>query len=149
MLGRAAALADRHLAMPLISPLASVRPAFRALAEVFVPEIVAASPSRWLALERTVGETLLSRPRLLRRQVVVLVRGLDLWCRLVHGRGLAGLDPARRTAFLRRREQSSVALIRRGVWGLRTLVMMGWYTQLDVAREIGYRASPAGWSARR
>ena len=40
-------------------------------------------------------------------------------------------------------------LFRRGVWGLRTLVMMGWYTNPSVIAALGYRASAAGWEARR
>jgi hypothetical protein len=59
------------------------------------------------------------------------------------------LGAERRHRVLRRLERSPVLLIRRGVWGLRTLVMLGYYTQPDVQAEIGYRAHPDGWAARR
>ena len=37
---------------------------------------------------------------------------------------------------------------RSGIWGLRTLVFLGYYTRDDVAAFIGYRAHRDGWSAR-
>ena len=42
-----------------------------------------------------------------------------------------------------------VLLLRRGCWGLRTLVLMGYYGRPDASSEIGYRADPRGWEARR
>jgi hypothetical protein len=41
-----------------------------------------------------------------------------------------------------------VKLIRRGVWGLRTLVLMGCYTRAEMMDGIGYRAHARGWAAR-
>ena len=127
----------------------SLRPQFRALAASFVPETAAAAPAEWAALETTVERALAARPASLRRRLALLIRGLDLLARLRLGRGLAALDGARRAAFLERVAASPLPLLRRGVWGLRTLVMLGWYTQPSVTRAIGYRAEPAGWDARR
>ena len=42
-------------------------------------------------------------------------------------------------------ERAPFRLIRRGVWGLRTLVLMGYYTQPEVIAGLGYRADRAGW----
>jgi hypothetical protein len=36
-------------------------------------------------------------------------------------------------------------LLRRGLWGIRTLAFMGYYIQESVREAIGYRASPEGW----
>jgi hypothetical protein len=130
----------------LFSPVGA---AFRAAAESFVPEIAAASPERWETLERIVEDALLERPLALRRQVLLLVRVLDLLCVARYRRRLASLDVATRGAFLERLGDSRILLLRRGIWGLRTLVMMGWYGQPAVQADIGYHASPRGWLARR
>ena len=46
-------------------------------------------------------------------------------------------------------QDAPVLLLRRGIWGLRTLAFMGYYTRPDAQRAIGYRADPRGWEARR
>lgn len=127
----------------------ALRPRFHALAATFVPEIAAAGPVEWAALEAVVERALAERPAAMRRQLALFIRILDLAARLRHGAGLAALDPERRTAFLERIASSPVQLLRRGLWGLRTLVMLGWYTQPRVVAALGYRASGAGWDARR
>ena len=130
-------------------PLAGVRPAFRAAAAAFVPELAQASPATWERLEEIVGRALESRPRGLVRQLATFVRLVDGLARLRFGRPLARLDPARRTRLLRSLERAPLLAVRRGTWGLRTLVFMGYYTQPDVVAAIGYRAEPRGWDAPR
>jgi hypothetical protein len=126
----------------------SLRPAFRALATSFVPETDRADAAQWTALEQTIERALAARPPRLRRQIALFVRLLDISARLRHGHSLAALDGFRRTALLERFAASRLLLFRRGVWGLRTLVMLGWYTQPAVVLALGYRASAAGWEAR-
>ena len=104
----------------------SLRPRLHALAATFVPEIASAGSVEWAMLEQTVERALAARPAVLRRQLALLIRVLDLAARLRHGVGLAALDPPRRAAFLERLAASPIKLLRRGLWGLRTLVMLGW-----------------------
>lgn len=125
------------------------RPAIRALAEGFVPEIANAAPAEWEALESVVRRALAHRPPALERQLVLFVRLLGFAARLRFGRSLARLTLPQRTALLEALARSRLLLVRRGVWGLRTLILMGWYTQPAVARRIGYRASAIGWTAPR
>jgi hypothetical protein len=129
--------------------LAPLRPAFRALAESFVPETARCSPIEWETLEQIVGKALADRPAALRRQVLLFIRVLDLMARVRLGAPLAAADPIRRRALLDSLARSPLLLIRRGVWGLRTLIMMGYYAQPVVQQAIGYRADPRGWEARR
>jgi hypothetical protein len=129
--------------------LDSVRPVFRAAATAFIPETAAADSAAWGRLETIVAGALEQRPPGLRRQILIFIRLLDLISRLRYGTGLASLDAARRTALLERVSRSRLLLLRRGVWGLRTLVQMGWYTQPEVQQQLGYRATRAGWEARR
>lgn len=130
-------------------PLAPVRAEFRALTEAFVPEAAACSPEQWTRADAIVAHALGRRPPAMQRQVVLFIRILNLLARLRWGRGLSRLDRARRTALLERIGAAPVLLLRRGVWGLRTLAMMGYYTRQDTLDALGYRATAAGWEARR
>ncbi len=127
----------------------SLQSALRALASSFVPETAGASEVEWAALETRVGQALAARPAAMRRQIGLFVRILDTTARLRYRTGLTALDAVRRTALLESFARSPVLLFRRGIWGLRTLIMLGWYTQPFVIAALGYRASPAGWEARR
>ena len=127
----------------------SLRPRLHALAVGFVPEIGLATAAQWNALEAAVDHAVSSRPPALRRQLASLVGLIDWIARIRYGRPLIGLDAAARDRLLESLAESRLALLRRGIWGLRTLIMLGWYTQPEVAASLGYRASPLGWSARR
>lgn len=132
---------------PLFS--AARRPQLHALAVGFVPEIAFATAAEWSALEAAVEHAVSTRPPALRRQLALLLRGIGWVARLRYGRALVALSPAERDQLLARLSLSRIALLRRGIWGLRTLIMLGWYTQPEVAAALGYHASAEGWSARR
>jgi hypothetical protein len=134
--------------MPPVMP-PPLRDALRPLAITFVPEIAGATAAQWSALERLITQALAARPPAMRRQLGLFVRVLEAASRIRYRTGLAGLDTGRRTALLEAFAGSPLLLFRRGIWGLRTLVMLGWYTQPSVVSALGYRASPAGWEARR
>jgi hypothetical protein len=129
--------------------LPAVRPAFRALAGTFVPEAAALDERGWAAAEEIVERFLAAKPRGIRRQLVLLIRLLDLLPLLRHGRRFRSLDPARRLRFLEAMQGAPVLLLRRGVWGLRSVAFMGYYARPEAAAAIGYRADPRGWEARR
>ena len=132
-----------------MAQLSEFRQPFRALAAVFVPEIGTADDAAWRRLEGIVAGALASRPPGLARQVFLFIRILDIMSLVRHGRRLADLEPDTRTKLIERVGTSRLLLFRRGVWGLRTLVQMGWYSQPEVQRSLGYRASAAGWEALR
>jgi hypothetical protein len=127
---------------------APVRERFRSIACVIVPEATALDDAGWTELEGIVEKGLATRPPSVRRQLRILVRVLDLLPLFRFGRTLRALDPARRTRFLLAIENAPLLLLRRGFWGLRTLVFMGYYGREEAAAAIGYRADPRGWEAR-
>ncbi len=130
------------------SLLAPVRGPFRALAASIVLEADALDEAGWLRAEDIVCEALATKPASMVRQLLLFIR-LANWLALVpYGRPFTRLGPASRRAHLTRLENAPVLLIRRGFWGLRTLVFMGYYGQARVREELGYRASAGGWSAR-
>jgi hypothetical protein len=126
-----------------------LRSALRALAISFVPETATATDAQWILLESRIEQALAARPAALRRQLALFLRLLDATARLRYRSSLSTLDAVRRTALLEWFAGSSILRFRRGIWGLRTLIMLGWYTQPSVIAALGYRASPAGWEARR
>lgn len=125
--------------------LPSVRAAFRAIASTVVPEAERLGEAEWAEVETIVERALAERPPSVRRQVGLFLRLLDAAPLLRWGRRLRALGPGRRTLFLRRVERSRSALLRRGFWGLRTLVFMGYYARPAATQEIGYAARPSGW----
>jgi len=129
--------------------LPPVRASFRALAATIVPEASSLRESGWAELERIVEEALAARPPAMRRQLRLLIRVLDLVPLLRYGRRFGALEPAQALRFLSAFQDSPLLLLRRGVWGLRTLVFMGYYARSEGSAAIGYRADPRGWEARR
>ncbi len=128
---------------------APVRSTFRALAASIVPESVRLDEKGWTELEAIVDEGLAARPESIRRQLRIFVRALNLLPLLRFGRTFRGLDPQRRTAFLLAVQDAPLLLVRRGFWGVRTLIYMGYYGRDDARREVGYRADVRGWQVRR
>lgn len=128
--------------------LGTVRPAFRAIVEAVVPEATRLDEPGWAEVETIVEDALAARPRALRRQLVLFVQALDFVAAVRHGRRLARLEPARRVRFLEAVQNAPFLLLRRGIWGLRTLAFMGYYARSGAAAEIGYRAAARGWLAR-
>lgn len=126
-----------------------ISPPFRAIASTVVPEATRLAPDEWEELERIVTHAIAARPARLQRQLALLL-GLLEWIPLLrYGRRLSGLDPERRAAFLVSLANSRLLVLRRGIWGLRTLILMGYYGRSAAASAIGYRADARGWEARR
>lgn len=125
--------------------LPPVRERFRVLATSIVPESDGLDDAGWTDLETIVEKALSKRPAAVRRQLAVFIRLLDFLPRLRWFRPFARLDPRRRARFLRSIQDSRVFLLRRGFWGLRTLVFMGYYGRPEAYREIGYDAQLRGW----
>ena len=129
--------------------LGGVRPAFRAIAVTVVPQAARLNDAEWAALEGIVERALLLRPARLRRQLATLITLLQWLPVLRFGRPFTRLDPVRQARFLAGMQDAPLLLLRRGFWGLKTLILMGYYGHPDAATEIGYRAGPRGWEARR
>jgi hypothetical protein len=126
-----------------------VRETFRAIAVTVVPEASALDEAQWRAAEALVDKTLARRPAAMQRQLVLLVRAIEHLPRMRWGRGFSALMPLERTRVLAFLERAPVLLLRRGFWGLRTLVFLGYYARPEAAEAIGYRADARGWEARR
>ena len=129
--------------------LAPVRGTFRAIAVTVVPEAAGLDEAGWAALEDLVEKALEARPDAMKRQLVAFVRAIEHLPRLRWGRAFTDLSADRRARVLSALEHAPVLLLRRGFWGLRTLVFLGYYARPEAAAAIGYRADARGWEARR
>ena len=128
--------------------LSSIRPVLRAIGITVVPEAAQLDEQQWVALEEIVRGALAPRPRALQRQFILLVRAIQWLAVLRYGRRFTALDASRRERFLEQLQNAPVLLVRRGIWGLRTLLLLGYYGRESGGRAIGYRADPRGWKAR-
>lgn len=128
--------------------LESIRPVLRAIGVTVVPEAAQLDESEWAALETIVAGALRPRPRALQRQFLLLVHAIEWLAVARYGRRFTRLDVGRRQRFLERMQNAPLLLLRRGIWGLRTLLLMGYYGRPAAAQAIGYRGDPRGWQAR-
>lgn len=119
----------------------------RPMLATFVPGAGDLSDEALEALLARVDERLAAEEPSLGRRLRLFVRVLDLFPLLGYGRTFRGLSPARRTEFCARVEKSRIALLRVGLWGLRTLLFLGWYGDPEVQARLGYRPDPRGWEA--
>lgn len=129
--------------------LKSVRHTVAAVARTVVPEIADLDDDDWLVVERTLEREFLRRPATVRRQVVLFLTALEFLSVLRFGRPFSHLLPGSRIRFLESLQRSSMVAVRRGVWGIRTLVLVGWYTQPATTLAIGYAPQFDGWTVRR
>lgn len=114
-----------------------------------VPEAEQLAEPQWAEVERIIEQQLAGRPPKMRRQLGLLIRVINALPLLTSGRRFTALAPDARLRLLDGLSRAPVLLLRRGIWGLRTLVMMGYYARPEGAAAIGYRADARGWSARR
>ena len=124
-------------------------PAFRAIATCVVPETGRLDAAQWDEVEAIVARAIAARPRALQRQLALFFTLLEWLPLLRYGRRLSRLDAGRRARVLDRLQRAPLLLLRRGFWGVRTLILMGYYGRPAAAAAIGYRADARGWEARR
>jgi hypothetical protein len=129
------------------SVLGSLRPVFRAIASVVVPEADRFDDAAWGELESLVEESLATRPAALLRQIRLLLRVIEWLPVLRFGRRFSSLDAPTRTQVLAGLQNSRIDRLRVGFWGLRTLVMLGYYGRPAGGESIGYKPSARGWEA--
>ena len=130
-------------------PLAFDREIFRAIVSTIVPEAAVLDENGWHDLELVVESLLRDRPESLKRQLRLFL-GLVQWLPLLRfGGRFTSLNPAARTRVLTQLQNGGIQKIRVGFWGLRTIVLAGYYGRPAAAQAVGYAASPLGWEARR
>jgi hypothetical protein len=115
---------------------------------VVLPTGGALDEEGWDRAQGIIEHALAARPAGVKRQIRLFLRLVNLLPLFSTGRTFQRLSPERRAVFLGRLQRSRLMPIRRGVWGIRTLLFMGYYLQEPMREGIGYRAHPGGWGAR-
>ena len=133
----------------MISVLSRERAVFRAVAVVIVPEALRLEHAGWDELEGIVETALIERPPSMARRLRLFLRLIDVLALLRFRRRFPALDPILRGRLLASLQDARWAPLRKGFWGLKTLVLMGYYGRTSAGSEIGYRADLGGWPARR
>ena len=128
----------------ILQPLAKqVRP----LLTTMIPATATLPMPRICQILARVDDRLATEPAALQAQLRLFVRVL-WWLPVVFSlRTLGGLEPARREKFLLWLQDCPVAKLRVGLWGLRTLLFLGWYGDPDVQEQLGYTPNIDGWAA--
>jgi hypothetical protein len=129
--------------------LAAFCPLVRAIACTIVPEAAAMDEQAWREFHELMDAALGDRPPALQRRLQFFLRSIEWLPLLRFGRRFSSLAPAQRASFLSGLENHPTQVIRSGFWGLRTLVLLGYYGRPDAVAAIGYAADPRGWEARR
>jgi hypothetical protein len=99
------------------------------LAACIVPQSSSASAEVIAGLLSAIDAQLGPRPRLQQLEFKLLLLGLS-WVTV--------LPMGWQTSLLRLLENFPIRLVRVGIWGLKTLVYLGYYGQDGVQRRIGY-----------
>jgi hypothetical protein len=129
--------------------LSSFRPLLRAIARTIVPEAAAMDEKAWQEFHGLLDAALGDRPAALQRRLQFFLRAIEWLPLLRFGRRFTSLAPAQRARFLSGLENHSAQILRSGFWGLRTLVLLGYYGRPAAVAAIGYAADPRGWEVRR
>jgi len=124
-------------------------PILRAVVTTVVPDAASLDAAAWIEIDTIISGQLAQRPPALRRQLGALLGMLQWLPVLRYGRPFTTLDPANRARVLATLERAPLLLLRRGIWGLRTLALLGYYARTAAAAEIGYGGDPRGWGARK
>jgi hypothetical protein len=113
----------------------------RVLAARIVPETAELDAAGQGRFFRIIDEALQDREPSVRRQFAVFL-GVLRWAPLLRfGGALDRLPPERQDAALRWFEDCPVRLLRKGFWGLKAMVFMGYYGQPETNVLVGYAPS--------
>ena len=117
---------------------------FRAVVVTIVPESETLGEEGWQDLKRVIQGLLRSRPESVKR-LHIFLQAIQWLPVMRYGRPFTRLSREIRMRVLTHLQNNRILNIRVGFWGLRTLVMAGYYGRSEAAREIGYAASVQGW----
>lgn len=122
---------------------------FRAVVSTIVPEAAALDHQGWLEVVQVVEALLRDRPESLKRQIRMFLGAIQWLPVLRYGRPFTRLHPDARIRVLAHLQHDRIQKVRVGFWGLRTIVLAGYYGRPQAGKAIGYAASARGWEALR
>lgn len=115
-----------------------------ALARRVVPESEGMDPQAQSKFLSIIETALASRPSAMRRQVGLFLAILRWLPALRYGVPLDRLTSDRQDAALRWFQGFPVALVRKGFWGIKAMIFMGYYGRPEVGEQLHYVPSRTG-----
>jgi len=110
----------------------------RSLAARIVPAAAALGTAEQAEMMHLIAEALSDRTPEVRRQFAAFLT-LVRWAPAArYGRPFDALAPERQDAVLRYLQDCPVQLLRAGFWGVRTLILMGFYARPAAGATFGY-----------
>ena len=109
-----------------------------AIAPRIVPDIAELDPQRKEEFLRIIDDALMVRSLSLRRQFSTFLSVMRFLPILRYGAPLEKLSFAKQDKVIGWFQDSPSALLRRGLWGLKALVFMGYYGQASVYERIKF-----------
>ena len=108
------------------------------VARRIVPEVATLDEPGLSAMLDLIDRTLAERGEGVRRKLAVFLGVLRWGPALRYGRPFDALQPQRQDAVLRWFESAPLSPLRQGMWGLKSMVFMGYYARAEAWQEIGY-----------
>ena len=119
-------LSDKHAAF------------FMVVAETITPEVASLNADGRARMTAIIDTALQDRDAGTRKQFGTFLAVIRLAPVLRFGSAFDRLDGDRRNAVLRWFENCPISLLRKGLWGLKVLVFMGYYGQPEHQQVVGY-----------
>lgn len=114
---------------------------FETVATTITPEVAWLDADGRARMADIVDSALLDRDEGTRKQLGTFLNVIRLAPVARYGRPFDRLDEERRAAVLAWLQDCPISLLRKGFWGLKVLVFMGYYGQTEHWPEIGYAPS--------
>ncbi len=108
------------------------------VAETITPEVAALDSIGRARMESIIDTALLDRDQTTRSQFGTFLGVIRMAPVLRYGRTFDRLGADQRAAVLRWFQDCPISLLRKGFWGLKVLVFMGYYGQEENWGSIGY-----------
>lgn len=119
----------------------------KSLIVAIIPESVTMIRKQWEQFQQLINGALKEYPKSLQYRLslfLLLIRYLPI---LRYGRVFDQINPDQQTDFLLWLQDNRIEFLRKGFWGIRTLIMLGFYGQSEIVSEIGYQPNKLGWGA--
>ncbi|MBI4368763.1 MAG: hypothetical protein HY547_00885 [Elusimicrobia bacterium] len=113
-------------------------------ASVIVPEAARLDAGSKEEFLRIIERALETRPVAMQRQFKMLLRLLNLAPVFYYGRTFDTLETQKRREFFSWLQGGPIGLLRKGFWGLKAMVFMGYYGQPEAASTVAYAPSKEG-----
>jgi hypothetical protein len=109
-----------------------------------VPEVAALDERQQESFRAIVSDALAERSATMRRQLGVFLGLVERAPVVRFGARFTRLPVATQDRVLRWLQDAPIGLLRSGFWGMKALVLMGYYARPDAAAEVGWTPSFAG-----